>query len=319
MNKKILIGVCAVIIGTLGVGFGIKKANAKSDMELSGVSKKVETIEIKHRYGTTKVPKNPEKVVVLDYSSLDNMKVMGKEAIAIPKENLPTYLSEYKDDKYIDLGGLKNFNIEKINELKPDLIIIEGRQGSFYDELSKIAPTIGLGTENNDHFKSLKNNVKILGEIYGMEDFADKQLAEIDKSVQEVKEKVQKENRNALVTMVYNNEITVFGEVSRFGSIYEQFGYGTADKDIDKADHGQTISYEYLLDKNPEYLFVVDKEVIGNNKNAPKAKDVLTNDLTKNMNAFKNNKIVYLDTNVWYLGGPGILTTKEMIKEMQNI
>ena len=48
---------------------------------------------------------------------------MGVDVVGLPKGSLPEYLSKYKEDKYSDLGGLKEPDFEAINELNPDLII----------------------------------------------------------------------------------------------------------------------------------------------------------------------------------------------------
>ena len=118
MNKKVL-GIVSVIIVVLIGGAFLFNGKSTSQKEEVG------TLEIEHRFGTTEVKKNPQNVVILDYGSLDVLSTLGVEVKALPKQGLPSYLSEYKDKKYVDIGGLKEFDIEKINELKPDLIIIE--------------------------------------------------------------------------------------------------------------------------------------------------------------------------------------------------
>lgn len=310
MKKKIIL-ISGIII--IGLVFAFIKFSDKS----TGMANAKDTLSISHRYGVTEVKKNPERVVVLDYGALDIIKSMGEDVIALPKSSLPTYLENFKDEKYEDVGSLKEFNMEKINELKPDLIIIEGRQGDYYDELSKIAPTIGLGTINNDHFKSLNDNVDILSKIYGKEDFGKKKIEEINSRILKIGEKVKKENRNALVAMVYDGNMSVYGPSSRFGMIYDKFLYNPVDKDIKVEGHGQNVSNEYILDKNPEYLFVIDKGVVSNSK-GEKAKDIMENELIKRTDAYKNGKIIYLDTKTWYLGGAGIIATENMLDEMEK-
>lgn len=313
MNKKvgIIVGVLiAAIIGGAAVSkMGAKSANKEVTVE--------ETVEITHRKGTTKVPKNPKKVVVLDYSSLDTMEVLGKEAIAIPKSGLPEYLEKYKDDKYEDLGSLKEVNLEKINELKPDLIIMEGRQEDSYEEFTKIAPTIMLGSDGTNHFESLKKNTEILGKVFDSEDTVTAKIEELTNRSNAIKEKAQNSDKNALVTMVYDGEVSAFGQGSRFTTIYDNFGFKQADPNISTQNHGQNVSYEYLLKTNPDYLFVIDKGLVAGKGQKP-AKELIENDLTKKTNAYKDGNIVYLDTKAWYLGGPGIMATDKMITEMEQ-
>ncbi len=47
-------------------------------------------------------------------------------------------------------------------------------------------------------------------------------------------------------------------------------------------------------------------------------KDSIENELVKKTNAYKNGKIIYLNADYWYLSGGGLLSMKEMIKEMEE-
>ena len=87
------------------------------------------------------MPKNPEKVVVFDNGSLDTMDALGvgDKVVGAATSSLPEYLSSYK--KVESAGGIKEPDLEKINQLQPDLIIISGRQRDFQKDLSQIAPT----------------------------------------------------------------------------------------------------------------------------------------------------------------------------------
>lgn len=313
MNKKVGIIVGVIVVLLLGV-FTWGKLNNGNKLE----SKEGETVTITHRYGETVVPKNPEKVVVLDLGALDVLDKMGVDIVALPKSSLPAYLEKYKDEKYVDLGTLKEFSLEKINELKPDLIIIEGRQESFYDELSEIAPTIGLGTVNNDHFKSLENNISVLGKIFNKEDFASSELDKINKQVEEINNKVKSEEATALVLMVSDGSMSAFGAGSRFGVVFNEFGFTSADSELGTTNsHGETISYEYILSKNPQYLFIVDKGAIAKG-DQPAAKDVVETEIVKKTDAYKNGNIIYLNPQAWYVGGAGVSATNTMIEDMNS-
>lgn len=312
MNKKIGLIVGATIIAVGGF-FAASKLNVKEESALGNK----EMVTVTDRKGEIEVPKNPERVVVLDYGSLDIMNTIGKEPIGLAKSNLTNYLSKYKDDKYENVGTLKEIDMEKINELQPDLIIIEGRQESFYDELKKIAPTIMLGTDGSDHFGSLETNVKAISTIYGLENEMQEKLDSLYERIEKVNKKITADNKTALVTIVNEGKMSVFGKGSRFGVMYDKFGFNPADDKIEVSNHGQNISYEYLVSKNPDYLFVIDRGIVAGGNQKP-AKDVVENDLTKKTKAYKDGNIIYLDTQVWYLGGSGLMSTELMIEEIEK-
>ena len=80
--------------------------------------------------------------------------------------------------------------------------------------------------------------------------------------------------------------------------------------------HGQSVTSEFVAEKNPDYLFVVDRDsaVATKGTETASAKDTVENELVKNTNAFKEGHIVYLDPNYWYLSGGGLVSMEEIIK-----
>lgn len=313
MKKKSIIGIVTasmLILGILG-GCGARAEETTSTTE-------TEVITINHSAGETKVTKKPKTVVVLDYGSIDILDTMGVEVAGLPKSStLPAYLEKYKSDEYIDIGTLKEPNLEKINELNPDLIIIESRQAELYKDFSEIAPTIQLGTEGTDYFASVEKNVNILAEIFNKENIAKEELKKLELRVKSIKEKVQSENLNALVNLVSDGSMSIYGEGSRFNSIYGNFGFTTTDKDIEVSNHGQSISYEYLAEKNPNYLFVIDKGAATQKESQP-AKEIVETELVKTTDAYKNGNIVYLDSSAWYIGGAGLKAADQITTDIEN-
>lgn len=205
--------------------------------------------------------------------------------------------------------------METINEVKPDLIIIEGRQEEYYEELSEIAPTILLGTDGTKYFESVKFNVNIIGEIFDKETLAEESIKDIENRLKDIQGKNEKSS--ALLLMVSEGSMSVFGEGSRFSSIYNEFGFKSADTNIEVSNHGQDISYEYLLSKNPDYLFVIDRGAV-TGSDAASAKEIVENDVVKGTNVYKNGNIIYLDAEAWYLGGSGLMSTEIMINEIEE-
>jgi iron complex transport system substrate-binding protein len=70
------------------------------------------------------------------------------------------------------------------------------------------------------------------------------------------------------------------------------------------------------MEKNPDILFVIDRAAaVGGEVGA---KEIIENDLVKKTAAFKNDKIVYLDADAWYLSGGGLKSMKVMAKEIEE-
>lgn len=310
MNKKV-IGICTtVLIIVLG---GFIFTNFKPNKE----ENKNETISIKHELGEAKVIKNPKNVVVFDYGIVDSLNALGIDITALPKGDvLPSFLNKYKADKYKGVGSIKEPNMEKIFEIKPDLIIISGRQSKYYEEMNKIAPTIYLNIDSKDYIGSFKSNMNILGDIFDKKDEVSKEIVKIENLIKEVKDKATEKKANGLIILTNDSAFSVYGKDSRFGIIHKELGITPIDKTISDATHGQKASFEYIVEKNPEYIFVVDRAaVVGGEKSA---KEIFENELVKKTQAYKNNNIIYLSADIWYTASGGFGTTKTMINEIKN-
>ncbi len=318
MNKKkigIIAGIAVVLAGGLFATQFLNKDNSAEGEER-------QTVSIVHDGGTTEVPVNPEKVVTLNYASLDILEELGlkDKIIGTAKGSLPSYLDEYAGEGVTDIGGLKEFNIETINELQPDLIIIEGRQSESYDDLQAIAPTIQLGSSSEDFVGSVERNVLALGKIFGMETEAEKKVDDVKERINAVKEQVESQNLDGLVMMVTDGSMSVYGEGSRYALLFDGFGFKASDSEIEVSNHGQSITYEYLMAKNPGYLFVVDKSnATGATEEPVAAKAILDNDIVKGTETYKNGNIVYLNGPAWYTGGAGLKAVDMMIADIENI
>lgn len=287
-----------------------------NEEEKSTEGKKEEKVTITHKLGETELNKNPEKVVAFDFGIIDSLDKLGIEVVGLPQATVPPYLEKYEDEKYENLGSLKEPDFEKLSELSPELIIISVRQADLYEEFSKIAPTVYVELDTSNYMKSFKKNMNVLGEIFGKEDEIEKEVAKIEEKVNQLHEKASKLDEKALVVLANDGKVSAYGPNSRFGIIHHEFGVKPVDENIEESRHGQSISFEYIAEKNPDYLFVIDRgAAIGGESSA---KQVVENDIVKTTNAYKNDNVVYLDPNFWYLSGGGLVSTEEMAKEVEK-
>ncbi|SEA17594.1 iron complex transport system substrate-binding protein [Porphyromonadaceae bacterium KH3R12] len=277
-----------------------------------------ETITVTHTLGTVEVPVNPERVIALDFSALENLDYLGIKPVAIPKSGIPSHLSKYKDDPSIaDVGTVVEVNLEKINELQPDLIIIGGRLADFYKDLSAIAPVIYptvMGT--TDFLGVFKSNLDDLGRIFNKQDELDRAFAEIETKVEEMKAKVEASDERALILLHNRGRFSAYGSGSRFGIIHDVLGFQEAEKGLGTQIHGTPVSSEFVQKANPDIIFIVDRSMIVGN--AVMDKEEVENKLVKQTNAAQNGRIFYLNPEVWYLAGGGITSVNMMIDEVSK-
>ncbi|QKI83147.1 siderophore ABC transporter substrate-binding protein [Kroppenstedtia eburnea] len=299
----------------LAAAFALVVAGCGQD-NASPAAGKQDTLTVKHELGETKVKKKPEKVVVFDFGVLDTLDQWGVKVTGLPQDNLPKYLSKFKGDKYENVGSLKEPDFEKIHAAQPDLIIISGRQADMYDQFKEIAPTIYMGVDTSRYMDSFRENVNQLAKIFDKESEAKKELEAIDKDIDKLKEKANDAGKNALIILANDGKVSAYGTGSRFGLIHDVFGIKPVDKNIKASTHGQSVSFEYIVKKDPDYLFVVDRGAVVGGQSS--AKQVVENDLVKGTKAYKEKHIIYLDPDYWYLSGGGLVSLNEMVKQVDQ-
>ena len=309
----LIIGFMGYYVGNMYYGHNESNINYSQEQE---------TVTVNHLQGTTVVPKNPKRVVVMDIGVLDSLDYLDihPEMLATCSSYLPKYIDKYKDNT-VDIGQMKNVDIEKINATKPDLIIISGRQSPYYKQLSEIAPTIDLSIDNNDYLVSFENKMKILGEIFDKEDMVTNRLFGIKSKIDTIRTDSRNKDKYGLLVLTTGNSLHAYGPGMRYSFVFDVFGLQTVvnkDRNEDtKSPGGKTISYEYILETNPDYIMVIDRDFSVNLGDS--AKRLFDNDLIKKTKAYQTNNIYYLDSDIWYLSGGGLESIDIMMDDISNI
>lgn len=105
------------------------------------------TRTVEHALGTTEVPASPERVVTLGYVTVFEVAdILGiSDTIVGARPDITDFdYFVYRDD-LADIGDPEQPNLERIVALEPDLIIgLELTLEPFYDQLARIAPTVGV-------------------------------------------------------------------------------------------------------------------------------------------------------------------------------
>ena len=273
-------------------------------------------IKLSSKAGEITIPANVSKIAVMDYTSLDTFVALGAsdKVIGLPLSSaVPSSLASFKDGKYADFGAVNNVNLEKLAAAQPQLVISADRLQKQTDALKQIAPTYHYSIDTNNYWQSFHEQTLNLAKIVGKTTEAEQKLQALDAEAAKLSEKTK--GKTALIVLVNNDKLMAFGQHSRFGLIHDKLGFTPADASIKVGTHGQSISYEYIAEKNPDYLFVIDRASAVTGKSGG-AQAALDNDIVKQSKAAKENHIVYLDANNWYLMNGGLNAMHEMVAEV---
>lgn len=262
------------------------------------------TFTLEHAQGKTDVPRNPQKVIVLNPATLDNADALGIPVMGVPKNSthLPAFLAKYQGDDYLNAGTLFEPDYEALINAKPDLIIAGGRARDAYDKLSEIAPTIALDVDTAHFVPSLTQRTNELAAIFGKEAEAKALMNRFQQKIDEVKGKSAGVG-SAMVIMINGGKMSAYTPGSRFGFVFDVLGFKPAASFKQTGRHGSVVSSEFILQTNPEWLFVLDRDNAIGRKEGQSAQQVLDNPLIRKTHAWQNQHIVYLDSGALYIAG----------------
>lgn len=298
----------------------------KTEDTSSVVEEKPESIKIKTLNGNKEeveieVPYDPERIAILDLAALDIIDNLGMGDRVVGTANTSIdYLSKYAENEEIkNLGTIKEADLEAVMACEPDVIFIGGRLSSSYDALSEIAPVVYLSTDVEiGLLESIVKNSTTIASIFGLE-------SKIDEEVKDFKERINalskiSEGKSAIVGMTTSGSFNLLGSDGRCSIISNEIGFENISPEQNSSTHGNESSFETIVQLNPDYIFVMDRDSAIGTEGAQLAKEIMENDLVKGTDAYKNGNIVYLENPaVWYTAEGGITAFDIMLSDLEGV
>lgn len=277
-------------------------------------------VVISHELGETEVEQDPQRVVVLGVGPLDAIDQLGISPVAVTKfPSTPSYLQKYQSDDYPSAGSLFEPDFENIYMQKPDVIITGPRNAKHYAELSKIAPTIMYSVDGNLPFwQTTQQQWRNLGILFNKQQWVEDKIAKVSAEFSAIKGENTASPKTALMVMSSGGNVSAFGAKSRFSPLFEEFGFKEAVKDIKTGRHGDVVSFEFIQEKNPQVLFILDRDSLVNKGHSTTHED-FDNSLIHATDAYKNGHIVYLDVNAWYVDIAGMHAVDTMLSDIKQV
>lgn len=258
-----------------------------------------EPIRVEHQQGTTSIEAAPQTVMVSDWAAFDNLNALGIEVTGVPATATPAYLAGKVPADAQAIGSLQEPDIEEIVASDPDLMIVASRSRTAYPALSGYVPTIDLTVDNEKLIDGVTANLSLLGEIFDRESEAAELIAKLEAKVDEARKAAEGQG-TGLVIVTNAGNLGVYGPGSRVAWIYDALNIPSVFDAVDDRDHGgDAISFEYLLENNPDWLFVVDRDAGIGGEGAARA--LLDNELIHRTTFWHKDQIVYLDPAAAYV------------------
>lgn len=268
------------------------------------------------------VPYDAKRLAVLDMAALDILDSLGvgDRVVGSASTSLP-YLKNYmENDSIANIGTIKEADLEAIMACEPDVIFIGNRLASSYDALSEIAPVILLAMDTEiGVVESIQKNTTEIASIFGLEEKVEELMTGFDSRIQELK--TYATGKNAIIGMCTSGSFNVLGDDGRCSIISKEIGFENIGihANADTSTHGNEASFEFLADKNPDYIFVLDRDAAIGADGVKLAQEIMENELVMTTDAYKNGTIVYLaHPAVWYTAEGGIRALDIMLNDLES-
>ena len=314
INLLYLLAILAIISGLLL--YYLPDMTAGHNAESNQTSQTFKEKTIVHDFGTTELKKAPKRIVILDnlYGEiLDPLHITPVGATtgqANSQEFSTLFKKQYKDAKVVSVGWQGSPDLDKIAELKPDLILMTGEQEDLYEELSEIAPTVGYQINTDENWDYHETSLKV-AEIFDKRDEMKKDLDRVDarKAVFAENIKAKFGNQKLMYLRVTDNDIRYYA-YGHFGYLYDTYHFNRAET-FNPDDMFQVIDPDKLKDINPDLLIVqADAQELLENK-------LKNNPVWSSLKAVQNNKVIYADYSTYMLGF-GIVSQEAIMKQISD-
>ena len=296
-------------------GEGGAQSDTPTEVTITSLNGSGEAVELT-------VPYDPQRVAILDMASLDILDALGVGSRVVGTAGTSLdYLQDYISDDIANLGTIKEADLEAVMACEPDVIFIGGRLAGSYDALSQIAPVVYLSTDTElGVVESVRKNAATIATMFGLESEVEELMAGFDSRIQALAENAA--GHTAIVGLVTSGSFNVLGNDGRCSMIGREIGYENigVDADIDTSTHGNEASFEFIVEKDPDYIFVLDRDAAIQTEGAQLAQDVLENELVMGTRAYQDGHIVYLaHPAVWYTAEGGITALDLMLQDLESV
>jgi iron complex transport system substrate-binding protein len=249
---------------------------------------------IAHKFGTTTVPSEPERVVAVGYNDQDFALALGVKPVGgrqflggsdISKR---PWAQKALGGSKPELIGAQELNLERIAALRPDVIlgIYSGITKEQYGLLSKIAPTVAQTDAFADFGEPWQQQTLQTGQALGRTEQAKKVVADTEARIAEVKGEEDFTGKTLVMASGSTSQFAVYSSQDLRPRFFAGLGFQTP-KRIDRM-----AGKRFYANVSEEQLNVVDADVVvvyGTEK------ELLKKPAFAALRVVKEGRVIYLD------------------------
>jgi iron complex transport system substrate-binding protein len=292
---------CALTLAGCAGGADAKPDSANPATTSAGAGTRTVTDALGN---SVKVPKSPQRVVVLNDELLDDTLALGVKPVAITNGQGQSGPAAYLADQVANVPVVGNVNqpeVDKILAAKPDLIlmsyVIDKEQLA---QLKEIAPTFVVADPLLDFWK---DNFGRVATALGKDDKAKAWSAEYDARVVKVTRSISGHAGAPVTIARWNSDGPTTMNTGSFASgIATEVGLTRPANQREKGQgHGPTLSLESLSELDAGWIFISALSATGEDGKALKAG--VASKAFSQLPAVKAKHLSVVDGSVWGTGG----------------
>ncbi len=271
---------------------------------------------VKHAMGESKVPANPQRIVVLDTGELDSMVALGIKPVGattvFQDGSFQAYLQPHLEGVK-QVGTISQPNLEAIAALKPDLILSSAlRHKEIYDKLTQIAPTVF--TERVG--VTWKENFKLHAEAVNKAAEAEKIMAAYDKRMTDFRTKLGDQNGKLKISILrgLSDHVRIYMQDTFVHTVITDAGFIRPEAQ-DKPVFMEKATEERISDLDGDLL--VYTQFRGADGADTMIVKLMQSPLWANLNAAKAGKVYEMADDHWMLG-IGITAANKVIDDLET-
>lgn len=250
------------------------------------------------------ISKEPKRIVSVAPNITELIFALGKGDELLGRTDYCDYPEAAK--KVTSIGSLTNPNIEKIIELKPDVVIASTH---FKKDVAKKIEDLGIKVVVLYDSKDLNgayNSINTLGKIVNAQNKANDLVSSMKKKIADVQQKVKGKKAPKVYYVIgfgKSGDFTATGDTF----IAQMISMAGGDN-IAKDAINWNYSLEKIIENDPEYIIV--------SKNYGMKKQFETTAGYKDLSAVKNNKVIEIDDNLLNRQGPRLAEGVEALAKI---
>ncbi|MGD1951892.1 MAG: ABC transporter substrate-binding protein [Leptolyngbyaceae cyanobacterium] len=250
---------------------------------------------VQHVMGETCIPQDLQRVVTLRPDHFANSFALGIEPVAsVFAEGFPFPKDIQNEVSNVEsVGDYSAPNLEKILQLKPDLIIANSRLEGIYEDLSRIAPTVVIDLPYPP--PSWKKQLETLATFLGKEEASQQLIDNYRQRIENIKHALGPQ-LDQLEVSVANSSlehgIWVLGEDHFVGEVLNDIGLQRPPSQRGDFFYIDNISKEKLSDIDGDVLFFVS---MGREQDEEYQEELREDPLWQKLNTVQNDRVYFVD------------------------